>query len=515
MSTSLFQICVTTIANNLLVYGSLQGLLFDPFGKAIYQEFVSLSNQFKLSSEERQIGLILFAEAYGLDELGPEFTGLRCSRVRDIPYLPSFVECLVYLDLSGGVGSSEEAHFTDKDMAGLASLSQLRILNLAFLSIGDTGLSHLVRSITDGTSGPVYLEYLNISHTDVTDFGFTRLFVGSLLVFPWLLGIDFTSCSINKDTALRLLRGSDQRLKNGNTDAWRRIEHGQCLFPTLRTDEQKRMAGRIYKEADKSSPMQKWVDCLNRQPDLNRKQAWELNLGGEDGLGISESLAIAKLNETYFQPAPDPPPFPLAVSEDWTIRKKKKQYNRKKDKDHTRTDNSAEKQPYDHLMYKRVLISIRGTFGVRPSLPDHVWQEGNSSKSKMIVACVRDRNTVGTGFTREAWRRELSKCRTVTKVANIAPLKPRLRVKNESTSRLVGATLNETVSWNDGPRQLDPFVPSNRIHLSERSAKRKKLFSGRTTPTGSDQTSSSHLPTRRRKTGNTPVGGPHLPFVKS
>ncbi|KAF9178809.1 hypothetical protein BGZ51_007455 [Haplosporangium sp. Z 767] len=514
MSTSLFQICVTTIASNLLAYGSLQGLLFNPFGKAIYQEFISLSNQFKLSSEERQIGLILFAEAYGLEELGPEFTGLRCSRVRDIPYLASFAECLVYLDLSGGVGSSEEAHFMDKDMAGLASLSQLRILNLAYLSIGDTGLSHLVRSITDGTSGPMDLEYLNISHTDVTDFGFAKLFVGSLLVFPRLLGVDFTSCSINKNTALRLLRGSDQRLKDGNTDTWRRIEHDQHLFPMLRTDEQKRMAGKIYKEADGSSPMQKWVDCLNRQPDLNRKQAWELNLGAKDGLGISESLAIAKLNETYFQPAPDPPPFPFAVPDEWTTRKKMKRYSTEKDKNHTRTDKSAEKQPYDHLMYKRVLISIRGTFGVQPSLPDHVWQEGKPSKSK-IVACVRNRDTVETGFTREAWREELSKRRTVTNITSIAPLKPRLRVKNESTSRLISATLNEAVRWNDRPRQLDPFVTSNQMHPFERSAKRTKLFSERTAFTGTEQTSSSHLPTRRRKAGNTPVGGPHLPFIKS
>ncbi|KAF9578571.1 hypothetical protein BGW38_005560, partial [Lunasporangiospora selenospora] len=87
------------------------------------------------------MAIFLFAEAYGDEFLGPEYSGLRCSLVQDIAYIVEFSPCLVYLDLSGSGrpvatanGSSLSVRsISDQDMAGLCSLTKLRILVLSGL----------------------------------------------------------------------------------------------------------------------------------------------------------------------------------------------------------------------------------------------------------------------------------------------------------------------------------------------------------------------------------------------
>ncbi|KAF8937724.1 hypothetical protein EDD21DRAFT_364212 [Dissophora ornata] len=404
---TLFHLAIQSCISHLQIFASLDGLPFHPFGQALFQEFVYRSTQWRLTTEQRQVGAILFAETYGEDDnaaLGPEYTGLRCSLAQDISYLGSFAECLVYLDLSGGAGANGSlVGFTDKDMAGLSGLSRLRVLSLQGLTVGDTGVSHLIRSVTFGSSGPVGLEYLDLSGTNVTDVGLARLFGQApgqkeggkrLPVFKRLLGIDLTDSKVHQEVALTLFKKICP--STSSSCGWRPLEDQMILFPTLTTKEQNAAKGKdkdskeYYLEigSDKN-PIQKWVDRLNRTYRLSFGR--RPDLAGDDGLGISECLALAKLSQIYLHPLSDPVP---AHQQEYARRREKYQADAlvkqvkmmedkryiKKVEDTIRAVLNGEirvsrqqqqsqtelEHMYNLTMYEKVLSSVRSTFGTHP-----------------------------------------------------------------------------------------------------------------------------------------------------
>ncbi|KAF9113640.1 hypothetical protein BGX27_001115 [Mortierella sp. AM989] len=307
---TLFNLAIQTCISHLHIFATFEGLPFYPFGQALFAEFVKRSNQWRITTEQRQVGIFLFAETYGHEFLGPEYTGLRCSFVHDIPYLSSFRDCLVYLDLSGGCGSGGgtsdggQAGFADKDIAGLSALSRLLILNLSQLKIGDIGLSHLIRSVTYGSSGPAMLEYLNLSGTGVTDVGIAKMFDTrdqKSLVFKRLLGIDLTDSKVHNEVAETLFRN--------HAVPWRRLENRVILFPDFSTNKAvKEGHADLYLESGSDlNPMQKWVDCFSdRSFKVKFGHKPDLSQSGKDAWGLSECLALAKLGQIYFHPISEP-----------------------------------------------------------------------------------------------------------------------------------------------------------------------------------------------------------------
>ncbi|KAF9989327.1 hypothetical protein BGZ75_006755 [Mortierella antarctica] len=333
---SLFDLAVDACIAHIDQFASFEGFPYVPFGQALVAGFERRANAWQLSSEQREAGALLLADAYGIDYLGPEYTGLRCSRLDDLPFLGAFSGCLAYLDLSGGLD------FKDKDMASLASLSQLRVLDLSGLQIGDTGLSHLIRSVTFGTSGSKHLEYINLARTLVTDRGIARMFLSDRrLIFQELLGIDLSETSVHSEIALTLFQ--KQRLSSRVSDgaSWTRLERGEHLFPVWTTEEQEKeskktlvdrvdqgeviggsskvrypnetlnkgVAGiprattRYYKESRSTmNPIQPWVDRLFYQYQSRTSRDHLLKPQENDRLGIAGVLAIMKLGVVPFKP---------------------------------------------------------------------------------------------------------------------------------------------------------------------------------------------------------------------
>jgi len=440
---ALFQLAVQACVSHLQIFATLEGLPFHPFGQALYEEFARRATQWRLTTEQRQAGIILFAEAYGSEFLGPEYTGLRCSLSQDVPFLSSFAGCLVYLDLSGGcacaansrrsggrgdirgnnAGSGtdvddETIGFTDGDMAGLSSLSHLRILNLAHLRIGDTGLGHLIRSVAFGSSGPSKLEYLNLSGTDVTDVGLAKLFDKQpqqkqqryqhtsgrpRLVFKRLLGIDITDSRVHDEIAETLFQTT-------TSDAvWWRLSDETQLFADLTTKEQKAASvgkTRYYVEQDSDmNPMQRWVDRFHRTYKLSFGQ--RPNLEGEDGLGLAESLALSKLGQVYIYPVPEPVSRQQQeyVRRGEEFRVKRLMRRTREDESYVRMivevarefrkpKNARPNMPdLEHMfnltMYQRVLESVRLTFGTKHHQTSAKRME---SECKRRLAFVRERS---------------------------------------------------------------------------------------------------------------------------
>ncbi|KAF9097780.1 hypothetical protein BGX29_007935 [Mortierella sp. GBA35] len=448
---SLFDLAIQTCISNLEVFGSFDGLPFHPFGQPLFEEFVKRASHWRLTTEQRQAGIILFSESYGEDFLGPEYTGIRCSLQEDIPHLGAFADCLVYLDLSGGCVAGNSPGLEDKDMAFLSGLSHLKVLNLAGLKIGDTGLSHLVRSVTFGSLGPALLEYLNLAGTDVSHRGITRLWSSQQqhqqhrqqyrrqqrqLVFRRLLGIDLTGAAVPTDVAATLFQEQDLTAEEGG---WKKLDRSVELFPSRTLQEQQQAASQgninsYFEQENRLNPMQKWVDRLNRSYKLTFGQ--RPDLAGEDGLGLSECLALSKLSQVHFLPLSEP----LAPHQQEYIRrgeemrrifaevreersrskKKRAKYNRDQDGDSNNNSCRSSKPSergrppnngvttsisdkdaivgqngLDHMfnlnMYQKVLASVRLTFGTR-SRP--VASNGKSSGRQEGLAFVRVRSAV-------------------------------------------------------------------------------------------------------------------------
>ncbi|KAG0271409.1 hypothetical protein BGZ95_000779 [Linnemannia exigua] len=446
---SLFDIAIQTCISHLEVYGTFDGLPFRPFGQPLFEEFIKRASQWRLTTEQRQAGIVLLSESYGEHFLGPEYTGIRCSLQDDIPLLGAFAECLVYLDLSGGCVAGNSPGLEDKDVAFLSGLSHLKVLNLAGLKIGDVGLSHLVRSVTFGSSGPALLEYLNLAGTDVSHRGVSRLWSSQKqhqhqqhhyryrperqLVFRRLLGIDLSGTAVLPSLAETLFQEKDLTPEEGG---WTKLGRNIELFPSQTLQEQQSASGdhpnSYYEQENGLNPMQKWVDRLNRIYKLTFGQ--RPDLAGDDGLGLSECLALSKLGQVHILPLAEP----LAPHQAEYIRrgeemrrnfaearesrkrtKKRTKYGEGDDSGDTRASMPAgrgrplSKQQtatslansdkntiigengLDHMynlnMYQKVLASIRLTFGTR-NRP--VASNGKSSSYQEGLAFVRVRSAV-------------------------------------------------------------------------------------------------------------------------
>ncbi|KAF9968287.1 hypothetical protein BGZ70_005284 [Mortierella alpina] len=331
---SLFDLAVDACISHIDRFASFEGFPFVPFGQALVAGFERRANAWQISSEQREVGALLLAEAYGIEYLGPEYSGLRCSRLDDLPFLGAFSGCLAYLDLSGG------RDFKDKDMASLASLSQLRVLDLSGLQIGDTGLSHLIRSVTFGTSGPRHLEYINLARTLVTDRGVARMFLNDRrLVFQELLGIDLSETTVHSEIALTLFQ--KQRLPSRAPEGinWTRLKRGELLFPVCTMEEQEKELEKslgdtvdqgvvisgssrasdpngksnrgvflgattcYYKESGSTkNPIQPWVDRLFYQYQSRTSRDRLSKPQENDRLGIAGVMALMKLSVVPFKP---------------------------------------------------------------------------------------------------------------------------------------------------------------------------------------------------------------------
>lgn len=321
---SLFSLAVKSCVYHIQIFATFDGLPFDPFGKAILNVFLDASNNWHLTTEQRQVGILLLSETYG-SVLGPEYTGLQCGLPTDVPFLDHFSHCLVYLDLSDVSNSEEDGSspLTDSDIAGLSCLFHLRILDLSGLKVGDTGLSHLVRSVSFG-SGPVGLEYLNLAGTDVTDQGLAKMYTRKNLageyhpanmVFKRLLGLDVTGTKVQEDTAIamfpKMLGPSSGKIHDSSIYllGWKQLDKNTQLFPTLTSSKSSRAKSEHYLEPENNTnPMKRWVDRFNEQPQrlvFGQKP----DLAGKDGLGLSECLALAKIGQLYLVQAPDSPPL--------------------------------------------------------------------------------------------------------------------------------------------------------------------------------------------------------------
>ncbi|KAI1316280.1 hypothetical protein EDD11_010188 [Mortierella claussenii] len=584
---SLFQLATNTCISHLHIFASFQGLPFHPFGKALYTEFTHRSNQWRITTEQRQVGILLFAEAYGCDQtdhdddksqgdvLGSEYSALRCRLVQDIPYLSIFADCLVYLDLSGG-GTHFEGNtldgdhvgFTDKDMAGLSSLSQLRILNLAQLRIGDVGLSHLVRSVTFGSSGPAGLEYLDLSGTDVTDAGLSKMFIRNerlplqsntrkdRLVFKRLLGIDLSLSKVHDEVAEALFFGS-----SAGRGGWNRSEYPTTLFPTLSTkaalkngthDESGRGGRPCYQEPGSgSNPMQKYVDRLDRSYKLKFAQRPDLSVTGRDGLGLAECLALEKLGQIYLHP----------VSEE-TSSSSSSHWNQYGDEGHRHTPDMAadrirargqrtrrrryteefeealraaiaiKHKPHgknlEHMfnltMYQRVLDSVRETAAVaaRPKLKTPVFGKRQltfvRSRADLSESLLRDMGIEEPGL-QESVQKEQQGAIAVkrgTSGVTIAKIRDRYQRPTPPSIRISDAELVPSYNIKQKPPQLCSEAWSS--SLSAPHTKRVKLASPnfvKQDPSTSIPPHDHHLPGRRRGMGGSYSYPPvHQPFLK-
>ncbi|KAG0321329.1 hypothetical protein BGZ97_011644 [Linnemannia gamsii] len=446
---SLFDIAIHTCISHLEIYGTFDGLAFHPFGQPLYEEFTKRASQWRLTTEQRQAGIILFSESFGEDFLGPEYTGIRCSLQDDIPHLGAFAECLVYLDLSGGCVAGNTPGLEDKDMAFLSGLSRLKVLNLAGLKIGDTGLSHLVRSVTFGSSGPALLEYLNLAGTDVSHRGIARLWSSQQkqkrrsqrqLVFQQLLGIDLSGTAVLPSLAETLFQAQPLVPEEGG---WTKLGRNVELFPSQTLHEQQSAThgnhpNSFFEQENGMNPMQKWVDRLNRTYKLTFGQ--KPDLGGEDGLGLSECLALSQLSQVHFLPLSESlAPHQVEYNrrgeemrrgfaeeqENRRRSRKRTKYGRGQDDDgDTRTSKPAGKgrppnnqhntaaaaaaslansdkkaiageNGLDHMynlnMYQKVLSYVRLTFGTRTRT---VASNGKSSSHHEGLAFVRVRSAV-------------------------------------------------------------------------------------------------------------------------
>ncbi|KAG0293059.1 hypothetical protein BGZ96_003388 [Linnemannia gamsii] len=445
---SLFDIAIQTCISHLEIYGSFDGLAFHPFGQPLFEEFVKRARQWRLTTEQRQAGIILFSESYGEDFLGPEYTGIRCSLQDDIPHLGAFAECLVYLDLSGGCIAGNTPGLEDKDMAFLSGLSRLKVLNLAGLKIGDTGLSHLVRSVTFGSSGPALLEYLNLAGTDVSHRGIAKLWSSQQkqqhrsqrqLVFQHLLGIDLSGTAVLPSLAETLFQEQPIAPEEGG---WTKLGRNVELFPSQTLQEQQSAThgchpNSYFEQENGMNSMQKWVDRLNRTYKLTFGQ--KPDLGGEDGLGLSECLALSKLSQVHFLPLSEPlAPHQVEYNrrgeemrrsfaeerENRSRSRKRTKYSRGQDDDgDTRTSKPAGRGGFpnkqhniaatatsfansdknviiggnglDHMfnlnMYQKVVSYVRLTFGSRTR---SVASNGKSSSHHEGLAFVRVRSAV-------------------------------------------------------------------------------------------------------------------------
>ncbi|KAG0340354.1 hypothetical protein BG000_000130 [Podila horticola] len=424
--TSLFSLAVKSCVHHIQIFATFDGLPFDPFGKAILNAFLEASTNWRLTTEQRQVGILLLSEAYG-DVLGPEYSGLQCGLLTDIPFLDHFSHCLVYLDLSDASDSEDGSPLTDSDMAGLSCLSHLRILDLSGLKIGDTGLGHLVRSVSFG-SGPVGLEYLNLVGTDVTDQGLAKMYARKSLtgeyhpanmVFKRLLGLDVTGTKVQEEAAISmfpvLLGPSSSKIYDSAIYhlGWKRLDRNTQLFPTLTTvSKSSRAKTEYYLEPENdTNPIKKWVDRFNEQPQrlvFGQKP----DLAGKDGLGLSECLALAKMGQLYLVQAPDSPPLyghkeqrPSPSSEDISRGRNKRGRGRgrfsKKFRDELegvalaphekdRIPKDVEEM-YNLIMYQRVLDVTRVYFH---AARDSQMFTGSLSKQRPRLAFVRSRSDV-------------------------------------------------------------------------------------------------------------------------
>ncbi|KAF9382325.1 hypothetical protein CPB97_007223 [Podila verticillata] len=422
---SLFSLAVKSCVHHIQIFATFDGLPFDPFGKAILNVFLDASTNWRLTTEQRQVGILLLSEAYG-DVLGPEYTGLQCGLSTDIPFLDHFSHCLVYLDLSDVSNSEEDASspLTDSDIAGLSCLSHLRILDLSGLKIGDTGLSHLIRSVSFG-SGPVDLEYLNLAGTDVTNQGLAKMFTGNSLageyhpakmVFKRLLGLDVTGTKVQEDTAIgmfpKMLGPSSGKIHDYAIylPGWKRLDRNKQLFPTPASLKSSRAKTEYYLEPENNTnPIKRWVDRFNEQP---QRLAFgqKPDLAGKDGLGLSECLALAKMGQLYLVQAPDSPPLygqkeqRQASSESRSSGRSRRgrgrgQFSKRfrdelesvslaHEKDRTPKD---VEEMYNLIMYQRILDVVRV---YHHAAKDSQMRTGSLSKQWPRLAFVRSRSDV-------------------------------------------------------------------------------------------------------------------------
>ncbi|KAF9284909.1 hypothetical protein BGZ68_004307 [Mortierella alpina] len=479
---SLFNLAVDACIHHVEHFASFEGLPYVPFGQALVAGFERRANAWQLSSEQREVGALLLADAYGIEYLGPEYTGLRCSRLDDLPFLGVFSGCLAYLDLSGGLD------FQDKDMASLASLSQLRVLDLSGLQIGDTGLSHLIRSVTFGTSGPKHLEYINLARTLVTDRGIARMFSNDRSpIFRELLGIDLTETSVHSEIALTLFQ--KQRLPSTASDGanWARLEHGEQLFPVWTTEEQEkeskknlgemddqgvvtsgssksryhndtsgrgatalfRTTVRYYKESGATTnPIQPWVDRLFYQYQSRTSRDRLLKPEENDRLGIAGVMAIMKLSVVPFKPLQNVPEYyqelepvghcpntrrqgeesestPLSRNlrlESMRVGGSRLQLSDGGKWKRAALDRRRQRQVTDNdwneAIYQRVLVSARETYGIRRR--PRPSGTASSAESNSIVF-VRNRSSVLETLARTEFKKSETDSDRTCRYAYISP----------------------------------------------------------------------------------------------
>ncbi|KAG0355542.1 hypothetical protein BG005_005531 [Podila minutissima] len=574
---SLFSLAVKSCVHHIQIFATFDGLPFDPFGKAILNAFLDASTKWRLTTEQRQVGILLLSEAYG-DLLGPEYTGLQCGLPTDIPFLDHFSHCLVYLDLSDASDSEEDgSSLTDSDMAGLSCLSHLRILDLSGLKkIGDTGLSHLVRSVSFG-SGPVGLEYLNLAGTDVTDQGLAKLYARKGLageyhpanmVFKRLLGLDVTGTRVQEEATIgmfpMMLGPSSGKIHDSAIYqlGWKRLDRDTQLFPTVITaSKSSRAKAKCYLEPENNtSPIKKWVDRFNDQPQrlvFGQKP----DLAGKDGLGLSECLALAKMGQLYLVQAPDSPPLfghkeqrqpPSSENQSHGRNRRGRRRGRgrfsKKFRDELESVSAAahekDKIPkdveemYNLIMYQRILDVVRVYFH---AARDTQMRTGSLSTKWPRLAFVRSRSDVdkhlhhgGAMGTKKAIRtgdvgRERNFDRTST---GSSTAKIRSRADGEA-KKISPHAIFQSLTLSAGPKLeglLNAGYHEPKIETIEPNPKRiRTLFHPAVKKEDEDVCSSSsapfgrgsggidnNLPTRRKRHG---IGGgvsnlPSQPFLK-
>ncbi|KAF9979098.1 hypothetical protein BGZ73_006335 [Actinomortierella ambigua] len=369
---TLFQLAANSCARHIELFGTLEGLPFEPFGEAILAAFVDQQHQ--LSAWQRQVGILVFAESYGYhhhyhDHLhrsqqpqehpfsrspGLVFSGLsHLSSLSELLLLPSFAECLVHLDLSSSRASSQVS-LSDHDLVALAGMKQLRVLSLAGQQgVGDLGLGHLISSTEFGV-GLEKLEYLNMQHTGLTDQGLARLWrpmpkepiqqqhgtgMGRF-IWQYLLGIDLSGTHVHLEVAQALFTKASGCREGSSLVAaaaapWRKLPADTILFRPLHiqdgqgTNVQSR---KVYLEPCPTDPvngeqlhhyppppsLSAWAETLDA---AHEKYSW-VNIGtsdqGEHRVSVADGLpalmALLKMSSTHVQELPDDPPLPLYSS---------------------------------------------------------------------------------------------------------------------------------------------------------------------------------------------------------
>ncbi|KAF9157852.1 hypothetical protein DFQ26_008250 [Actinomortierella ambigua] len=368
---TLFRLAAESCARHIQLFGTLEGLPFEPFGQAILSAFIDLQDQ--LSTWQRQIGILVFAESYGYHHRlqntpyrcsrapGLVFSGLsQLSNLSELSLLASFAECLVYLDLSAPpLPSSSRVSLSDHDLVALASMKQLRMLNLAGQhGVGDIGLSHLISS-AEFEVGLQKLEYLSMRHTGLTDQGLARLWrpmpkestqphrVGQpppqsphqhpkkdtvRCVWQHLLGIDLSGTHVHLEVARNLFakagvvrEGSSANSVPATAALWHRLPADTILFaPLHREGDQSKVylepcsIDPVIEEQPHLSSLSTWAETLSA---VDEKYTW-VNIGtsnhSEHRISVADGLpammALLKMTSTYVQELPDDPPLPLYSS---------------------------------------------------------------------------------------------------------------------------------------------------------------------------------------------------------